>query len=66
MVWVIDQSWIFICIGIAGGIWGAVYQSRRTQIDVETRPTEASQPSEGEFWLARRGDNTLPNCFLTG
>jgi hypothetical protein len=44
-LWVIDQLWIFICIGIAGGIWGAVYQSRRTQIDVETSPTEASQPS---------------------
>jgi hypothetical protein len=37
-VWVIDQLWIFLCIGIAGGIWGAVYQLRRTQIDVETSP----------------------------
>ena len=34
--WVIDQLWTFICIGIAGGIAGAIYQSSRTQIDVET------------------------------
>jgi hypothetical protein len=44
-VWVIDQLWTFICIGIAGGIAGAIYQSRRTPIDAETSPTELSQPS---------------------
>ena len=44
-VWVIDQLWIFVCIGIAGGIAGAIYQSRRAQVDEETSPTELSKPS---------------------
>jgi hypothetical protein len=44
-VWVIDQLWTFICIGVAGGIWSAIYHSMRPQSDVETSPTEPSQQS---------------------
>jgi hypothetical protein len=39
-VWVTDQLWTFICIGIAGGIAGAIYQSRRPS-DLEISPAEA-------------------------
>ena len=28
--------WTFICIGISGGIAGAIYQSRRTQSVVDS------------------------------
>jgi hypothetical protein len=43
-VWVVDHLWTLICIAIAGGIAGAVYQSR-TPSDGETSPTELSQRS---------------------
>ncbi len=42
--WVINQLWTFICIGVLGGIAGAIYQSRRTQIDVEIRSEETQSP----------------------
>ena len=54
-VWVIDQLWTFICVGIAGGIAGAIYQSRRTGRDPETSPIEANIPrreSGGEIRTA--------------
>jgi hypothetical protein len=30
--------WIFICIGVAGGIWSAIYHSMRPQSDVGDKP----------------------------
>ena len=55
-VWVIDQLWIFVCIGIAGGIAGAIYQSRRAQVDEETSPTELSKPSEAGVFASTSGE----------
>jgi hypothetical protein len=43
--WVIDQLWILICIGIAGGIAGAVYQSRRSLTDQERSSEETQLPA---------------------
>ena len=51
-VWVIDQLWTFICIGIAGGIAGAIYQSRRTPNDSETSAEETQSLSERGFSLS--------------
>ena len=44
-VWLIDQLWIFICLGIAGGIAGAVYQSRRSPSDRERSSEETQLPA---------------------